>query len=979
MSSFYRKAGIFLFFWTVFSSLVLFVPAQAQPEKEMTGLIQAMKKDPRGPFQAIKWFCPNGQVLSAGERCESPGGLQHGMLKDRVARLEQDRQLYLDLVLAGSSNERVWDAVGHQTRLKQYALVQYLFQADEGWIYRQARYYRGALQAEDETAWGNSFLKWLLTDPEALTRQFFQVREACRTIPHTGQDQKRLSSIRVISKTLSEQLSIFMPLRVKIHGRPDSEDAQSVRAFAEKNADLLDENQLGLIKTLVETIDAVYAIPPAHRLQKRMSGKIAQIPELSDAIKSLGVVMEANLDPAGKMALGAPSYGLMADLLMEIRNQISVVRPDLRLSLMNFSLELEQTLFSSIDSWQPQTLGELVEKCGILVKAAAGCGYMETWEWEVARSHGLKDQETKDPSLAIDFRQFQLKAEQIRRMVDWGTLMIQYTYLPEITLYSSFEPKANDFVDDRIRSSLLLPLGEAVGRLTHFVQTAAGVSHQLPDGVQTSGVRGLNPGIANGIFEVVASGASIPEMDSKKIYGFKTIPSALRPVAGMLSVSEGNLVSHIQLLARNLGIPNATLSSENLDRLMAYSGQQMFYAVSPLGSVVLKQDSQLTEVEKGLVQSRKRENALFMVPVEKINLAQNDLIPLSQIRASDSGRICGPKAANLGQLKFLFPDRVVDGMVIPFGIFRGHMNQVMPGREITYWQFLTQALSTPSESEADLLEKLAQLKDAISTMPFLPGFEARVSTMFESVLGGPLGSVPVFIRSDTNMEDIQGFTGAGLNLTLFNVLEKESLFQGIRDVWASPYGERSYLWRQKYLENPENVFPSILLLPSVNVDKSGVVITHGIISNQAQDITVAFSRGVGGAVDGQAAETYLLTESGTDILLYPSRETRSTQLPATGGIEKKFQLLDQPILNQEERLQIRDLVKTVRSLLPDTPGIEGKGPFDIELGFINGSMRLFQVRPFVENKRAASMNYLINLDKTQSAPQTILMGQGLLP
>ena len=87
-----------------------------------------------------------------------------------------------------------------------------------------------------------------------------------------------------------------------------------------KNVGLLDENQLWLIKTLVETIDAVYAIPSAHRLQKRMSGKIAQIPELSDSIKSMGVVMEANLDPAGKMVLGAPSYGLMADLLLEIRN-----------------------------------------------------------------------------------------------------------------------------------------------------------------------------------------------------------------------------------------------------------------------------------------------------------------------------------------------------------------------------------------------------------------------------------------------------------------------------------------------------------------------------------------------------------------------------------------------------------------------------------------------------------------------------------
>ena len=38
----------------------------------------------------------------------------------------------------------------------------------------------------------------------------------------------------------------------------------------------------------------------------------------------------------------------------------------------------------------------------------------------------------------------------------------------------------------------------------------------------------------------------------------------MKPVAGIASVSEGNLVSHVQLLARNLGIPNAVLSPRAL-------------------------------------------------------------------------------------------------------------------------------------------------------------------------------------------------------------------------------------------------------------------------------------------------------------------------------------------------------------------------------------------------------------------------------
>ncbi len=979
MTGFNKIPGLKFIFWIVSVSLVLTFSAQAQQEKEIVQLIQALKKDPKGPFQAIKWFCSNGQVLTPSEECPFPGGIQHGLLKEKISRLEQEKKIYLDMVLAGEPHERIWDIPGHHSRINQYALIKYLFLADEGWIYRNAQYYRGAIQAEDENEWGQVFLNWLLADPDKPARQFFRVREACRVIPHRNLNQNRLQTIRSVSKTLGDQIPGFMNLRVKIHGHPDSGDLPMVRTFMEKNKTTLDENQIKLFNKLVENLESVYSLTAAANLEKLMAGKIGQVPELSESIKALGQsITRINEARQSFLASESNTYKNMADLLLKIRSLILSARPDIRLALMDFSLEIEKTLFSAIGNWHPKTLADLMEKCRILAMAAAGCGYMEIWEWDAAVSYGLADTGLKDLNFSMDFKQFKLAVEQIRRIVDWGTLMIKSTYLPEIKLYSQFEPMVHGFVDDRIRSSVILPLGEAVGKLTHFAQTLAGVSHQLPEGLKTNGVRGLNPGLAHGILEVDTGDSTILVENSKKIYAFKTIPSELKPVAGMLTVSEGNLVSHVQLLARNLGLPNAVISSENLGRLIPYSGQKMFYAVSQMGSVVLKQDSLLTDQERALVQGKKRTKELFRVPVEKINLIKKNLIPLSQVRASDSGRICGPKAANLGQLKFLFPNQVVEGIVIPFGLFREHMDQVMPGLSITYWQFLTSILSTPSVTDAQLIDKLTKLQAAIKTMPFLPGFETDMARMFETTFGNALGNVPVFIRSDTNMEDIPDFTGAGLNLTLFNVRDPNKLFQGIRDVWASPYGERSYLWRQKFLQNPENVFPSILLLPSVNVDKSGVVITHGIVSNAADDITAAFNRGVGGAVDGQTAETFLMTGTGTDLLLYPARESMAANLPLTGGIEKKFLLFDQPILTSEERLMIRKLVKTILEILPNTPGIEGKGPFDIELGFINNSMRLFQVRPFVENKRASTINYLLNLDNNNSEPKTILFDQDLL-
>ena len=55
---------------------------------------------------------------------------------------------------------------------------------------------------------------------------------------------------------------------------------------------------------------------------------------------------------------------------------------------------------------------------------------------------------------------------------------------------------------------------------------------------------------------------------------------------GILTLDSGNALSHAQLLAANLGIPNATIPSALLPELQRYRGQEMFYAVTQSGTVV---------------------------------------------------------------------------------------------------------------------------------------------------------------------------------------------------------------------------------------------------------------------------------------------------------------------------------------------------------------------------------------------------------
>lgn len=968
-------------FLLVFMLLPVSGYSQAFESQEIKNLIEAFKKDPRGPYQAIRWFCPDGTILLPNERCPRPGGIQHALHKDVVQKLAETKHIYLGQILAGTDFEDFFDTDNQNSRLKQYQMEKYLQAVDDGWIFRRARYYRGAIQAEDEEAWGQNFLNWLLAKDDVIKSQFFLARQAAKDIPHRAHDD-RLTKIRALSKAISDTLAAFMDIRVKIHGQPDASDLARVRNFHARYQTRLTPYLEEKFKILEKEMALAYQPFNWYSLTKYSKTLTPETPllqRLNDMIQTYGASTTASDN-----GMATDQCKDIADLLWHIRNDmLSTSSSQARLAMLDLSIELENILYREISKWQPETVKGLLQKNYTLAKSAAACGFLEIWEW-------LTIEPVLNPALIeepLPLEEYLDKAYVSRQVVEWGTGMVRAVYEPVVSVFGAFEPMALDFVDEQIRASVLLPFGEIAWQ---FVAHAEKISQQSNDVFELAGqtqVRGLNPGFAFGQLEVVTGLPEEVEYAADKIYILSRAPADLKPVAGIATVSEGNLVSHVQLLARNLGIPNAVVSQQTLHALLPYSGQHVFYAVSRRGSVVMKLATQMTAQERALIEVSRQREEKISVPTNKINLKQTELLDLRKLRAPDSGKLCGPKAANLGQLKSLYPDKVVEGIVIPFGVFRKHFDQPMPGTNFTYWQFLQQTFvnselqrkqgMNEEEIENFVLVRLAAFREAIAKMSFLPGFQESMRNKFVEILGAKMGEAPVFIRSDTNMEDLKDFTGAGLNLTVFNVLEEEKIWQGIRAVWASPYTERSYRWRQKYLLNPENVYPSILIIPSVNVDKSGVMITSGLFASNPEDLTVAFSRGVGGAVEGQAAESYLLKQDGRNLLLSPARESRYTVLPESGGTSKKTTFFDQPILSPEDLTQLRKLAESIKQKLPGTPGIETSGPFDIELGFKDQAIWLFQVRPYVENKRARSTLYLQELDSRLPNGVTVDLGQGL--
>jgi phosphoenolpyruvate synthase/pyruvate phosphate dikinase len=226
----------------------------------------------------------------------------------------------------------------------------------------------------------------------------------------------------------------------------------------------------------------------------------------------------------------------------------------------------------------------------------------------------------------------------------------------------------------------------------------------------------------------------------------------------------------------------------------------------------------------------------------------------------------------------------------------------------------------------------------------------------------------VFVRSDTNVEDLPGFTGAGLNLTLFNIVGFDNLIKAISEVWASPYTARAWAWRQSHMKGPEHVYPAVLLLQTVPSDTSGVMITQDVDSGDAGVLSVAVNEGVGGAVEGQAAESVRIDRGTGDVRLMATATAPRKMVPqATGGIAKVPVSGADTLLDAGEIAQLIAFADEIPRQFPQL-GEDGKPvAADVEFAFVGGRLWLLQIRPFNESREARGAGYLIQMDKALRA------------
>jgi rifampicin phosphotransferase len=454
----------------------------------------------------------------------------------------------------------------------------------------------------------------------------------------------------------------------------------------------------------------------------------------------------------------------------------------------------------------------------------------------------------------------------------------------------------------------------------------------------------MNLGTATGRVRIVdeASGANVLNaLLPDDIAVLRQVPISLPPVAGVLTERPSTALSHVNLLAKGWGIPNAYVR-DAASVLREHAGQWVALKVAASGYQVRR----LTSDEVAALPPRNvRTAGIGAIPggakAAPPDLRETRLLPLASLRARHSAQ-CGSKAANLGAvLAARVPSTTVpDGFCIPFAHYDRFMRANGLADRIARMQRQPGFASDPQQRQ----KALAQLRDEIVQWPVEPATAAAWRAAWQSQLGGG----GVFVRSSSNSEDLPGFSGAGLYTTVPNVKTGDALELAVKKVWASVFNPEAWEARSAAGFGAESVLMGVFVQTAIDSTNAGVMITRDPFDAGHPHVTyISAKRGIGiRVVEGQRVAEQVMYSSWSKSIQVLSRSAEETalQLDKDGGVKEVPVEVGRNVLTDELVLRLASVGAAVKRAFG---GIDQ----DIEWATVGDRIVLLQARPYVERRR----------------------------
>ena len=420
------------------------------------------------------------------------------------------------------------------------------------------------------------------------------------------------------------------------------------------------------------------------------------------------------------------------------------------------------------------------------------------------------------------------------------------------------------------------------------------------------------------------------EIGFNEILVLDEVPLQLPPVAGVITSQPSTPLSHINLLAKGWGIPNAYIKNATT-LLKQYDGWWVtFDAKRDSYSIKRADGDQLREYQRRLAQRLD-----IMRP--KFDLSETRLLSLGQQRAR-AGIAFGGKSANLGEvMNSRLPGIIVpNGFTIPFYYY----DQFLKANKLDDAIY---ALLNDQKFVHDPVYRrgrLEVLREQIKRAKFDEGLRNRVLQRVAQQYAGK----GLFVRSSSNSEDLPKFSGAGLYTTVPNVRGDQQLLDAIKTVWASLWNFEAYEARERASVDHSKIFMAVLIQEGINSESSGVMITADPFDRDNKEaIYISAKRGLGiKVVEGKrVAEQIIFRQRANAIqVLTRSDEDSLLTFDERGGVKEVAITGERVVLTDNV---VRRLVQAANSIRR----VFGNRDQDIEWAYMKGQIYIVQSRPYI--------------------------------
>ena len=879
-----------------------------QQQKTLRDNFAVSMRKLKGPYSDNVCVCPDGRKIPVQS---ASGGVRIGC-KNAIFcaayRAAWGEALAKEGVYVGNLFSRdlyEWKSFpDHDDLVRGYILEKYFVETNPSHKLSQLRAFGGLSGAEYESAAAPRFFERYVSAPEFNDARDYLLAYELQKRFFARDDQGQIQKARSLAVSIQGSDPKFKPLRDAVHNQISAALIPKLVAYRDRQAP-------GSVRNEVDQLIAQITKLTAHD-ERALQGQVA---EIQDAALRAQLAALLPAESAAPVEAVAALGRLMALSRQTVAGRAVSPGDARRLIDLNVAaaVELQRRASPLVGTGTSLTVRQNLELLVAFTDATYGVGLLNARERDAAGA-ALRDLLASPTQSRAAFKD---KLQEAERVVEWAQSNAMLAFAEVLPPWELVLPQVAGIGDDILRGSPLLLYARVAARLDDFAQGGKRLTHDLFGSAVDSGVRALNPGLAMGRLRVAPADG---EFSRDEIVALPETPSDLDPAAGILTQGEGNMLSHVQLLARALGIPNVVVDTAAYALLKPHDGRQVFFIATPGGRVIIKDAAAMNATERGVYEeytrnlTRGADGSLggggprLHIERSKIDLGKTMPIDLDAVRRKDSGIFCGPKAAYLGELKHAFPERVARGLVVPFGAYYQHYQHAtvavpenLRGRDLatpgeplpgfverTYKQFfasMVPAGTSERELTAWITPRLEIVRHSIRQAPLSPELKEAIRTGLaaEGLLSGAGQTVGCFVRSDTNVEDLDNFNGAGLNLTVFNRKSLDDIYDGLKEVWASPFTFRSFSWRQTLIDDPLWVLSSVVILESVPSEKSGVLVTADPISGAPGSMLVATSEGVGGAVDGTSAETLLWSPQGIELITLFKSPWRNQLQPGGGS------------------------------------------------------------------------------------------------